>query len=148
MSKVGIHIIEPAGTPDRAALSRNIVDLERRGFRVRHAATPSFSAWSYASGSATDRYHALHDALCNDDIEYVVAARGGYGASDLLPLVDWDRLSQAKPKCLIGLSDVTALQLVLYSRLGWRGLHAVMPGGSLWIPGESSMAGPGWRRLR
>ncbi len=105
MGKVGIHIIEPAGTPDRAALSRNIVDLERRGFRVRHTATPSFSAWSYASGSATDRYHALHDALCNDDIEYVVAARGGYGASDLLPLVDWDRLSKAKPKCLVGLSS-------------------------------------------
>ena len=153
MSKVGIHIIEPAGTPDRAALSRNIVDLERRGFRVRYTATPSFSAWSYASGSATDRCHALHGALCNDEIEYVVAARGGYGASDLLPLLDWDRLSKSKPKCLVGLSDVTALQLALYSRLGWRGLHAVMPGGSLWVPGESSTEqlvslleqGPPWR---
>jgi len=135
MRKVKISIIEPAGAPDRVALAKNIQDLEQRAFHVRHTPTSPESGWTYASGPAQHRCAALSDALGDKDSDYVIAARGGYGASDLLPLLDWDQLAAMHPKCLIGLSDITALQVALYARLGWRGLHAVMPGGSLWHPG-------------
>ncbi len=136
MHSVRLIVIEPAGTPDRDLLAKNIKDLEQREFTVLHTPMRPETGWVYASGPAADRYKALSDALSDDASDFVLAARGGYGASDLLPLMDWDHLRTLRPKCLIGLSDITALQAALFTRLGWRGLHAVMPGGSLWCPGS------------
>lgn len=93
--------------------------------------------WPFASGSAKARCDALSAALSDDGCDYVIAARGGYGASDLLPLLDWNALKSTRPKCLVGLSDITALQIAIHDRLGWSSLHAVMPGGVLWKPGSS-----------
>lgn len=137
MANVRIHVVEPAGTPDRELLSENIRDLEQRGFEVRHTPISPEPGWDYASGPAHDRCTALTDALSDDECDFVIAARGGYGATDLLPLIEWDRLRNAVPKCLVGLSDITALQIAFHDRLGWRGLHAVMPGGKLWRPGST-----------
>ncbi len=136
MHSVRLIIIEPAGTPDRNLLAKNIKDLEQREFTVLHTPMRPETGWVYASGPAADRNKALSDALGDDGSDFVLAARGGYGASDLLPLMDWDHLRTLRPKCLVGLSDITALQVALFTRLGWRGLHAVMPGGSLWCPGS------------
>jgi muramoyltetrapeptide carboxypeptidase len=132
-----IRIIEPAGRPDRATLERNIADLERRGFTVQYTATTPDPDWAYASGTVTARCLALEQALFDEHCEYIVAARGGYGCSDLLPLLDWERLHTVSPKCVVGLSDICALHVALFTRLGWRGLHAVMPGGSLWQTGSA-----------
>jgi len=132
-----IHIVEPAGRPDHGLLARNIQDLEQRGFVVRYTPMCPEPRWPYASGTAQARCDALSAALVDDDCDYVVAARGGYGASDLLPLMNWEVLRRARPRCLVGLSDITALQVAIHDRLGWCGLHAVMPGGTLWQPGSS-----------
>jgi muramoyltetrapeptide carboxypeptidase len=62
----------------------------------------------------------------------VLCARGGYGASDLLPLLEWDTLTRAKEKVLVGFSDASALHSGLFARLGWRGIHGPMPATGLW----------------
>jgi len=132
-----VRIIELASKPDRKVLERNLGDLRRRGFGVEHTAVTEDPDWAWASGSIKTRHQALEQALYDENCRYIVAARGGYGCSDLLPLLDWERLHTVSPKCLIGLSDICALQAAFYSQLGWRSLHAVMPGGPLWQPGST-----------
>jgi muramoyltetrapeptide carboxypeptidase len=77
----------------------------------------------------------LSGVLSDPEIAYVLAARGGYGASDLLRHLDWSALSSLPKTVVIGFSDISALQVALYVRLGWPAIHGPMPGSSLWSNG-------------
>ncbi|HSK97772.1 MAG TPA: LD-carboxypeptidase, partial [Euzebyales bacterium] len=55
-------------------------------------------------------------------VRAVWAARGGYGLTRILHLLDWPALA-THPKLLIGFSDVTALLLAAWQRIGLRTLH-------------------------
>ena len=56
--------------------------------------------------------------------------RGGYGASRLLPLLDYD-VVRANPKALLGYSDITALLLGLYQQAGLVTFHGPIAGQNL-----------------
>lgn len=85
----------------------------------------------------------LTTALLENESTVVMCARGGYGASDLLPLLPWDRLRKAaaRPKILVGFSDTSALHSALWHKLGWRGIHGPMPATSLWPEGAIEKPG-------
>ena len=51
------------------------------------------------------------------DIDGIVAARGGYGCTRILPLIDYE-LIKKNPKVLIGYSDITALLYAIYTKTG------------------------------
>ena len=55
-------------------------------------------------------------------VDALWCVRGGYGASRLLPLLDWD-LIRANPKALVGYSDITALHMALHTRAGLVSFH-------------------------
>lgn len=85
----------------------------------------------YLAGPDEARANALHAFACSADVGTIWCARGGYGATRILPLLE--KLGTAKflrrnPKLLVGYSDVTALHLYFYHHLGIPSLHAVMPG--------------------
>jgi muramoyltetrapeptide carboxypeptidase LdcA involved in peptidoglycan recycling len=63
------------------------------------------------------------------EIDIVWCARGGYGATRLLPMLDQMAKGRGKPakKLLIGYSDVTVLHEYVRREWGWSTLHAVMP---------------------
>lgn len=88
--------------------------------------------WWYTAASPEARAKALESALTETTSDFVISARGGYGASDLLPLLDWQRIGAAKPKIVIGFSDVSAIHSALYTRFKRVGLHAPMPATTLW----------------
>jgi len=127
-----IRIVEPAGRPNAKALANNIQWLKQQGFHILYDPITCDENWPYNGGPMQLRADALNNALCEKESDYVLAARGGHGASDVLPLLEWGELAAGKPKYLIGLSDITAIQSALYTKLGWRSLHTTMPGGSLW----------------
>jgi muramoyltetrapeptide carboxypeptidase len=112
--KTGIAIIAPGGyAQDEAAFLRALSELEST-YRVynyyRHTArTTRFSA------SDADRLHQIYSAADNADVDVVIALRGGYGVSRLLPHLDFDRVA-ASGKCFVGHSDFTAFQMGLLSR--------------------------------
>ena len=55
--------------------------------------------------------------------------RGGYGCLRVLDEINFDKLKQEKVnKPIIGFSDITILQLAVYSRLGLVSIHAPMLG--------------------
>lgn len=113
----------PASPPaDYGDLQMGVIELQRLGFDVipAHEFLPS----GYFAGSCDERLEGFLSALRNDEIAGLVALRGGYGSTYLL-----DRLPQAEleqPKCLIGYSDLTALQTYLWQRHGWVTFHGPM----------------------
>ena len=73
--------------------------------------------------AATDEQRAAElDAMLGDpDVRAIVLARGGYGLTRILPLLDPDRLRR-DPKPIVGFSDGTAL-LAWAHAAGVRGIH-------------------------
>ncbi len=66
----------------------------------------------YFAGDDADRLADLNAALRDPAVDAIWCLRGGYGAMRLLPHVDWDAL-RARPRALIGYSDITALHCAL-----------------------------------
>jgi muramoyltetrapeptide carboxypeptidase len=130
-----IRIIRPSSREREDLLPARLAELARRGVEVRFDDLAPDPDWLYAAAPPATRAAALEAALCEPKTTAVVAARGGYGASDLLPLLDWPRLGRTPPKLVVGFSDISALHAALHARLGWPGLHAPMPATTLWGAG-------------
>lgn len=127
-----VRLIRPSSRELENILSSRVGSLRSKNLSIRFDDLPSDPNWAYTSSTILDRAVALSDALVEGDTDFVMAARGGYGASDLLPLLPWAQLKNATPKFLIGFSDISALHSALYSRLGWPSIHGPMPITSLW----------------
>ena len=80
-------------------------------------------SYGYLSGADRDRATDINAMFADDTVRAIFAIRGGWGSARLLPLLDWD-LIRAKPKLLIGSSDVTALHLAFAARAGFPSIHA------------------------
>lgn len=131
--KAKIRIVRPSSREQSPELlPERITQLRSQGFEVRYDDLPTDPTWLYTASSDVNRAAALAEALMEPDTSCVLSARGGYGASDLLPLLPWADLQQHKPKLLVGFSDVSALHAALWTRLAWTGLHAPMPATTLW----------------
>ena len=102
------------------------------GHKVSVDDRPVNPKWPFVAASRDERLSSLADALLDDKIDVILAARGGYGASDLLPDLPWDKIKNAKPKKLVGFSDICALHSALLIQAGWSGIHAPMAASSLW----------------
>src|SRR5689334_11692248 len=62
----------------------------------------------YLAGSDLRRAHELARAIEDPQVDAILAARGGYGATRLLPLISLETIAR-HAKLLIGFSDITAL---------------------------------------
>lgn len=63
----------------------------------------------YFAGTDAERAEEFQRAYLDEEVRAVFLARGGYGATRLLPLLDSARIAAAPPKPVVGFSDVTAL---------------------------------------
>jgi len=123
-----VGVCAPAGAFDAERLARGVSELEALGLRVRvsdHASGRRF----FTSGPPEARRDDLHALFADDEVRGIVCARGGAGASALLPLLD-PALVRDHPKALLGCSDITFLHLFL-QRLDQVGLHGPMVAGDL-----------------
>lgn len=117
-----VRIIAPGSPFPRADFDRGVARLRER-YRVSLGAAV-LERDGYLAGDDEARLADLLDALRDPDVDAIVAARGGYGASRLLPRLPLDAI-RARPKLLVGFSDVTALH-ARWARAGLRSLHAHM----------------------
>lgn len=84
-------------------------------------------AHGHLAGSDEQRCADLNEAFTDPSIRGVIASRGGYGVTRLLDLLDWGSL-EADPKLIVGFSDVSALLLAAWKRLGLVGVHGQFAG--------------------
>ena len=77
---------------------------------------------SYFAGHDDERLSDLNTALRDDSIDAIWCLRGGYGAMRLLDGLDYEAL-RARPKALIGYSDITAFHCAVATRCGLSSIH-------------------------
>lgn len=114
---LNIGVVAPSGyAVDAAAFQRGLERLRSLGHQVKDF---SASAAKHQRFAATDaeRVAQLHTAARDPDVELVIALRGGYGLSRLLPDIDFGLLASSG-KRWVGHSDFTALQLGLLATTG------------------------------
>jgi muramoyltetrapeptide carboxypeptidase len=77
----------------------------------------------YLAGSDAERARDFNGALRDPHVDAVWCLRGGYGAMRILDALDYDAL-RARPRPLLGYSDITALHLAVAERCGLVSYHA------------------------
>ena len=117
-----VGLVAPSSAPNEPEHIRFAVEtLESLGFRVRPGAH-LFDRDGYLAGADAARAADLNAMFLDDAVDAVWCVRGGYGASRILPLLDYDRVRQT-PKALIGFSDITALHMALHTQAGLVSFH-------------------------
>ena len=112
-----IAVVAPSGyAADREALTRAIARLQAQGHQVHDFCSAHEKHQRFAASDA-DRVAQLHAAARHPEVEIVIALRGGYGLSRLLPAIDFELLADSG-KCFVGHSDFTALHLGLLAKTG------------------------------
>ncbi|WP_120512214.1 S66 family peptidase [Photobacterium salinisoli] len=113
-----------AGVPDdfHVRLDLVIQGLRDRGFKVLEGQCLRENT-GHVSAPATIRAKELMAFLLDDRVDAILPPWGGELAMELLPLLDLDLLRHAKPKWLIGFSDISTISSVLTARCDWASLH-------------------------
>ncbi len=95
--------------------------LESLGFRVRPGAQ-IFERDAYLAGSDAARAEDFNAIARDPEVDAIVCLRGGYGTARILPAIDYDAIA-AKPRVIMGYSDVTALLNAVHRRTGLLTFH-------------------------
>lgn len=77
----------------------------------------------YLAGTDEERVGDLNAAIGDPAIDGIWCVRGGYGVARTLALLDYATLA-ARPKAILGYSDITALHCALRARTGVVSFHA------------------------
>lgn len=116
-----VALIAPSSPPSAEKLDKGIANLTQFGFQIVEGKSLR-AKYGHLAGNDEARLADLHWAFNDPKIEAIWCIRGGYGASRLLPEIDYDMIRQ-HPKPLIGYSDVTALHLAIHQRTGLVTFH-------------------------
>lgn len=118
LKKDSLVAITAPGSPTNTGECRFGVKFLKDNFcRVVFGDTVAKQKNDFRYLSQTDEFRAAEfmSFIKNPDVNAIFAARGGYGASRILDLLDYDIISE-NPKLIIGFSDVTALLTAIYTR--------------------------------
>ncbi len=83
--------------------------------------------YGYFSGTDYQRALDLNRFFIDSSVDAIVAVRGGWGCSRILPHLDFDRIRE-NPKIFCGFSDNTTLHLAFLKKCGFVTFHG--PNGS------------------
>jgi muramoyltetrapeptide carboxypeptidase len=108
-----VRVLRPSSVEAEDLLSARLKHLAGVGLAFDCQLPTAVPTWPYTAGSIKERSELLNTALLDPSVRAIFCARGGYGASDLLPLIPWQKLSQVRPKLIVGFSDATALHAAL-----------------------------------
>lgn len=118
-----VAIVAPASPFARADFDAGVAELGRLGFEAVYDASV-FDRTGYVAGSAQTRAAAFTRAWLDPSIAALIAARGGYGSVQLLPLLDPAMADRPKP--FVGYSDNTSLLSWLTLTCGVVSFHGPM----------------------
>jgi muramoyltetrapeptide carboxypeptidase len=117
VQRLGIALVAPGGyATEPEAVTRGIARLEAQGILVHNYYDHEQRHLRFG-GTDESRLAQLNAAASDPDVQVVVALRGQYGMSRLLPHIDFDRMADSG-KIFVGFSDITAFHMGLYARRG------------------------------
>ncbi len=111
-ARIGIFSAAGAVVPERLALG--VQSLQSLGHQVI-VEPATTNQWRYFAGTDAERVASFHALLADPSLDCLMMARGGYGFSRLLHLIDWDLVRTAN-KPIVGFSDFTAFNLAALAK--------------------------------
>ncbi len=128
-----IGVVAPSSPQrDDEQLKSGIRYFESLGYRVA-CGDNLWKRYGYLAGSDQERIDDLNAMIRNPEVKMIIAGRGGYGMTRILPKVDYRALRRS-PKIIVGFSDVTALNLALLRKCNLVSFSGAMPGVDFWNP--------------
>jgi len=116
-----VRVIAPAGPFEAEAFERGLGVLSDRLGLVPRLRDDIAARTGYLAGDDARRLDEWREAVADAEARAIFCARGGYGSMRLLPAIDPAPLL-ARPKLLVGFSDITALHALL-NRAGLATVH-------------------------
>jgi len=98
-----IGILSTSSPTEPKAVDRIKVYFEQKGFSTR-VAPNTLACYGFLAGTPQTRADDFNLMLHDPEVRMIVTAMGGTGAAHLLPLIDYEALSN-DPKMVVGLSD-------------------------------------------
>lgn len=117
-----IGIVSPSSPAEASAIAAGIEELRRLGFAVKEPA--AMDTQGYFAGSHKERLEQFCNTVHDQNVDGVIATRGGYGANYLIDFRLATRLQG--PKCMVGYSDLNILQFLMLEVRGWAGFYGPM----------------------
>lgn len=128
-------VVAPSSCIERKLLRSGEDKAKACGYYLSH--TPRiFQRLRYMAGTESNRVEDLVEAMRNPETRAVWCARGGVGATRLLPALDkarFGRLLQTRRKLLIGYSDITALHAYAWQKAKLSSVHAPLMATPSWL---------------
>lgn len=140
-----VRLVAPASPPpDPKTIDASIDALKRLGFRPKLARNAR-RRHGFLAGDDRERAADIMAAFTDQKVRAIFCVRGGYGASRLLPLLDYDVIRR-NPKILIGYSDITSLHCALLKKCNLVTYHGPMLNSELVKPDYPSFSVEGMLR--
>jgi muramoyltetrapeptide carboxypeptidase len=116
-----LGVIAPSSALPEHVIEKALQNLTNLGFKLKLGKNVRASK-GYLAGTDAQRVEDLHWAFSDPDVDAVWCIRGGYGATRILPMIDFDIIKK-NPKILIGYSDITALHVAIFQKTGLVTFH-------------------------
>jgi muramoyltetrapeptide carboxypeptidase len=116
-----LALIAPGSFISVDELKDSIENIEKLGYKVFYNER-ILSKSGYLAGTDESRVEEIHSMFVDKKIQGIICARGGYGCSRILPMLNYDFIKN-NPKALIGYSDITALLNGIYTETGLVTFH-------------------------
>ncbi len=118
-----VAVFASSNAVSKSEMEKGIQTLKSWGLVVVEAENLYKTDGRYA-GTQTERIEGLQKLIDNPNIKAVIAARGGYGATQVAPYLNWMKFEQ-NPKWLVGFSDITFFHALLNNK-GVETVHGPM----------------------
>jgi muramoyltetrapeptide carboxypeptidase len=123
-----VRCVSPASTPPREWVSHCAKVLDSWGLKVDFG-EHVFRKVAWLAGTDEERLADFNAALRDPSVRALFTAAGGKGSCRIADRLDF-AAARSDPKFLVGISDITALQLSLWKHCRLIGVHgSLMPDG-------------------
>ena len=120
-----IALTAPSSPVPKANLEAAVASI--RHLKLEPVVMPSCRLHhGYLAGPDQQRADDLNEAFAAKQIRGIFCLRGGFGATRLLPLLDFQSIRK-NPKVFVGYSDITALHSAINKLCGFVTFHGPMP---------------------
>jgi muramoyltetrapeptide carboxypeptidase len=116
-----LGVVAPSSAIPEHVIEKALENLTNLGFKLKLGKNVRASN-GYLAGTDEQRVEDLHWAFSDPEVDAVWCIRGGYGATRILPMIDF-KIIKKNPKIFIGYSDITALHVAIFQKTGLVTFH-------------------------
>ncbi len=95
--------------------------IEEMGFKIKEGKTIEKIRW-WMAGTPKEVADDINSMFADKEVKAIIAQTGGYSAISVLEHLDYELITH-NPKPFIGMSDMTAYHLAIFTKTGMVGFH-------------------------